>query len=134
MAKQKPQHEVTVVLPLPPTPLSPNARVHWAQKARATKLYRRDARMLTIAAGGRNLRWRRAVARATFYWPCLRRRDVGNAEAMLKPVFDGMVDAGLLVDDNAGVLTHAATQFKVDPRDPRVEILVFPVTGKRGFR
>lgn len=125
--------EITIVLPLPPKALSPNARhSHWGTRAAAAKRYRRDACMMAIAAGGRNLRWQRATAHATFYWPTRRRRDLDNAAASLKPAYDGLgpfrseraPSAGLLADDHAGVLTHLPPAFKIDPLRPRVEIRV----------
>lgn len=117
-------HSLVVTLPLPPRALSPNARVSWQARARHTRRYRRDAYVLTIAAGGQNLRWPRAVAQATFYWPQEQRRDIRNAEHMLKPAYDGLVDAGLIPDDSAAVLTHQPTVFAADPAWPRVEIRI----------
>ena len=118
------EDEVVVELPLPPRQVSPNARVYFRRQAEATKAYRRTACMLTIAAGGRNRRWTRARAQATFYWPNNLRRDIRNAEHSLKAAYDGMVDAGLIVDDRAEVLRHDETTFDVDTRRPRVVIRV----------
>ena len=115
---------VIITLPLPPRQLSPNARVHWRTKARYTKKYRHTARQLTMIAGGRGQRWTRASAQATFYWPDPQRRDIRNAEQCPSPAYNGIVDAGLIVDDNSVVLTHAETQFRVDRQHPRVEIIV----------
>ena len=123
-------HSVKITLPLPPRALSPNTRSpgNWRKKQRATKKYRADAYLMTLAAGGQNLKWTKAIAQATFYWSNKARRDVRNAEAMLKPAYDGIVDAGLIVDDNYEVLTHYPTAFFVDEKRPRVEIMVFKVS------
>lgn len=113
-----------VCLPLPPRELSPNARVSYWRRAAATRRYRRTAGLTALAAAGRRLNWNRAVARATFYWPDQLRRDIRNAEASLKAAYDGIVDAGVLTDDRAGVLAHDQTAFQVDPTRPRVEIRI----------
>ncbi len=115
---------VVITLPLPPRSLSPNARVHWRRRAADTKTYREAAHLMTLAAGGRGKRWERAKAQATFYWPINRCRDIRNAEHSLKATYDGIVDAGLIIDDNHNVLTHLPTIFEVDPVNPRVEIRV----------
>lgn len=117
-------NEILLVLPLPKPALSPNSRAHWGTRAGATKRYRIAAYATVIEAGGRNLRWSQAVAQTTFYWPDRRRRDVANAEASLKAAWDGFVDAGLIPDDRAEVLTHEPTRFEVDRRRPRVEIRI----------
>ena len=44
------------------------------------------------------------------------------AEAMLKSAFDGMVDAGLMVNDSG--LDHKRATFAVDAARPRVEITI----------
>lgn len=116
--------EIRIVLSLPHKDLSPNARPHWTKKAKLTASYREQAWALTLAAGGHGLRWEKAMAQATFYWPDCRRRDIRNAEHSIKAAYDGIVDAGLIVDDSAKVLTHDATEFKVDPQHPRVEIVI----------
>ncbi len=118
------QPEITVCLPLPPRDLSPNASVsHW-RRAAATRKYRRTAGLTALAAAGCRLNWARAVAQAVFYWPDRQRRDIRNAEASLKAAYDGIVDAGVIVDDRADVLTHEPTVFNVDPARPRVEIRI----------
>jgi hypothetical protein len=113
---------IVVRLVLPPRALSPNARVHWGQRARAVERYRIHAMRQTILAAGYKRGWARATAQAYFFWKTNRRRDIANAEAMLKPAYDGIVDAGLIPDDRAGVLAHAPTRFDTDCSDPRVEI------------
>ena len=117
-------NEIVLVLPLPKPALSPNSRKHWRTRARATRRYRIAAYATVVEAGGQNLWWSRAVAQATFYWPDRRRRDVANAEASLKAAWDGFVDAGLIPDDRAEVLTHEPTRFELDRRRPRVEIRI----------
>ena len=87
-----------VVLPWPCRELSPNARVHWAKKARAAKTYG------TIAAfeasqlkRPKGLKCVRVVIE--FYPPDNRRRDLDNMLASMKPAIDGIA-AAIGVDDS----------------------------------
>ena len=94
---------ITIDLPWPPGALNPNGRGHWGKKARAAKSYREAAYLATIDAMNRAKErggWRAAHASVRFCVPETRRRDEDNHLAMLKPAWDGMVDAGLLVDDD----------------------------------
>ena len=118
---------VRVVLPLPPKELSPNARVHWAKKARATRIYRGKAWAGALVRLDRiePPRWRHATMQSTFYWPDKRRRDRDNAEACMKHARDGFVDAGVLVDDDE--LVVLPTRFEVHKFQPRVEVEIRPV-------
>ncbi|WP_309382026.1 hypothetical protein [Cerasicoccus frondis] len=117
----------TIVLPLPPACLSPNnppgSRGGRMKKAAAVKKYRRQAKEATAALeieGG----WELATVKATFYHKQKRRRDDVNHLAMLKPAYDGIVDAGLLVDDDSDHLKTLPPIFEIDRRCPRVELLV----------
>jgi Holliday junction resolvase RusA-like endonuclease len=87
---------------LPDRPLNPNWRGHWAIKAKAVKGYRRLACALALEAigRGRKPRWTAASVRAEFVFRDYRRRDPDNLMASLKPVWDGLRDAGVLADDD----------------------------------
>ncbi len=91
----------TIELPWPPKALSPNARVHWAQLARARKQYRMLAFVLACKAGvlgGQVKGVGRLKVALTFYPPVMRHRDKDNLLASMKAALDGLADA-LLVDD-----------------------------------
>lgn len=110
-----------IVLPLPPRALSPNARGHWAPKARAVKQYRMIAFIEAKNAGaGRGPAWERAEVRTVFCVPDNRRRDPDNLLASCKAALDGIVDSGLLTDDRYLIL-HPPVVV-VDRKWPRVEI------------
>lgn len=64
--------------------------------------------------------WRSATTQATFYHKDSRRRDRDNLLASIKAGFDGLRDAGLLIDDDE--LTHLPVVREVDRSNPRVEI------------
>lgn len=92
-------------------------------KARAAASYRRLAKQSAEAQGVEET-WLRATVRATFYHRQRRRRDDVNHLAMLKPAYDGLVDAGLLEDDDAEHLATLTPSFAVDREVPRVELVL----------
>lgn len=120
-----------IALPLPgkmlcsnKPPLTPGARMLRAQLA---KKYRAQAakacRQFNCPEDGPpNLA--RASAKLYFFFKEKRRRDLRNFEAGMKAAYDGLVDGGLIIDDNSEVLTHETTVFDIDPIAPRVEIII----------
>ena len=52
------------------------------------------------------------VADITFTYTVERARDEDNHIAMLKPVWDGAKDAGVIVDDNADVFSIGSVKFE----------------------
>jgi Holliday junction resolvase RusA-like endonuclease len=116
---------LTVTVGTPARTLSPNARCHWAVKFKAVKRARTEAWASAQVAmyeadvkGG----WKDATCEVHWFARDARRRDKDNCLASLKAVFDGLVDAGLLRDDNA--LTHLPLVILVDAKNPRVELLL----------
>jgi crossover junction endodeoxyribonuclease RusA len=94
---------------------SPNARSHWAAKANATSRLRALARAAALAlpADSRQL-WASANARVVLGVPDRRRRDTDNIIASCKAVFDGLADAGVVLDDCG--FTHHPPRVEVVPR------------------
>lgn len=122
---------LTITLPCPAQPLWQNRPCHWSKRAKATKAYRAAAMGLAMMElrGKAPPRWDRAVAFLHFFWPDERRRDVRNAEAAMKAAYDGLVDAGIILDDNCWVLSHGQTRFAVDRANPRVCITIRPAAA-----
>lgn len=114
---------MTITLPLPPKALSPNARVHWAAKARAVRGYRARA-MVMARRAGRPHGWGEATVRITWYAKTRTHPDPDNALASLKAGIDGITEAGVLADDRA--LRYEPIAFAVDRERPRVEIEIVP--------
>jgi len=107
--------EVTLELPFPPRVLSPNARVHWRQKAAAAAEYREQCGWAAKEAVQRVGRLEPPVhADVTFTLPSRRRRDADNLMAMLKPAWDGLVDGGLLQDDRVGMFELGQPKVRYD--------------------
>ena len=95
---------ILVELPWPSPLLSPNSRVHWSQRARATKKARADARVATYAALGPErgpyAEYGGPIAvRMAFRPPDMRRRDLDGMLSRCKSALDGIADA-LGVDDS----------------------------------
>lgn len=106
--------------------LTANQRLHWAQKARTT-ISLRDIGRVT-ARYPQLVPYRRAHLTVRVGWPDKRRRDVANIAPTIKALVDGIVDAGLLPDDDdrhlvgpdlrgyvAGVRGHVVLDFDFQP-------------------
>lgn len=100
---QKNNEMPVVVLPWPPRVLSPNARVHWAKKSKAAKIYRIACMALPLESGVRAPEGK-VLLSVEFCPPDRRRRDDDNCLASFKAGRDGIADA-LRIDDNRFVTT-----------------------------
>jgi crossover junction endodeoxyribonuclease RusA len=92
-----------ITLPWPPKQLSPNARVHWAIKARIVKKYRADCYYLARQENVDLPKSEKIHLFVDFYQPDRRRRDQDNIEASMKAAYDGVADA-LLVNDSRFII------------------------------
>lgn len=82
-----------ITLPWPAKALHPNARVHWATKARAAKAARTAAGWATDAAKVKIEGEGAVTLKITFYPPDKRRRDLDGMLSSLKNGVDGIADA-----------------------------------------
>lgn len=110
-------NELTIVIEgLPPFECGPNARLDKYAKARAVLDYRTVGRYAAIDARNRSEcpeKWKNldmARVDVTFVVPDNRRRDKTNLASAFKPCLDGIVDAGILVDDS---WQHCDDQYHV---------------------
>ena len=129
------QESVRIMLPLPAKVLHPNFTVATMggrlMKARATKRYRRlafeaiaemeDFDVVPDVTSEAPL-WKKASVKTIFHHKTKRKRDEDNAKGSLKAAFDGVVDSGLILDDDSEHLTHETPEFKIDKEYPRVEL------------
>lgn len=114
---------ITVRIGIPARSLSPNARVHWAKKARARKCQRISAAMsASFVMTGDKWPWTNATIEPRVFWPTRRVVDGDNMLAMLKGAIDGLVDAGLLADDKGVKFLPCVMGYSKE--DPRVELVV----------
>ena len=124
--RPKSARTVTLSLPWPPASLSPNARVHWALKARAVKGYRQDAFVTARAYRAGSPDWRAlsppVALLVAFYAPDRRPRDTDNLIASLKAGIDGIVQSGLLVSDDTEALRWEEPIFVLGAKPGKVEL------------
>jgi crossover junction endodeoxyribonuclease RusA len=99
-------HAYAVELPLlrGKPPLSHNMRLHWREKAKRTATIRSTANL--VARSLRIPPQRHIVVRLHYFPQDNRRRDAPNLTATSKPAIDGLVDAGVVTDDNDGYVTE----------------------------
>ena len=93
-----------IILPWPPTGLSPNSRNHWAKTAKLKKQYREACSWQAMEQGARPLQVASLHLTLTFYPPTRRAYDLDNALARIKAGLDGLADV-LKVDDKHWTLT-----------------------------
>lgn len=89
----------TVSLPWPPSELHPNARVHWAVRAKAAKRARNDAAWTAKALGLKTIEADALDVTAIFAPPDRRRRDSDGMLSSIKNYLDGICDV-VGVDDS----------------------------------
>jgi hypothetical protein len=86
---------------LPYRELSPNARVHWAEKSKAVKISREEIGWLAKAKWHGQPAMMRVVISYQFTVKVSRSRDEDNLVAACKPWQDGLIDAGVIFYDDA---------------------------------
>ena len=84
---------VIVHLQWPPSKLSPNARVHWAVRAKFTRKARRDAYYAAKEAGIGGLTGEAFKVKTIFNPPGRYGYDEDNLKARCKALYDGISDA-----------------------------------------
>lgn len=125
---------VTIILPLPDPCLSPNKPV-WShggrmKRWRITKENRKLACGAVKDAEIETGPWKKAEAQATFFHRQRRRRDGKHFNGMLKGYIDGVIDAGLVVDDDAKHWATLPPLFEIDKENPRVELTITRKDGE----
>lgn len=93
-----------ILLPWPPTGLSPNARNHWAKTAKLKREYRKACYLQSLIQGVKASKADTIHLSLTFVPPSRRAYDLDNALARIKAGLDGLADA-LHVDDKNWSLT-----------------------------
>ena len=91
---------VEIVVPLPPREMHPSVRVHWRRKLVPKRQQRSDAWIAGSGAlcGLAPPFWESAKVEATFWMP--RRMDPDGLISWLKATFDGLQDAGIILNDS----------------------------------
>lgn len=106
---------IAIELPWPSRDLHPNARVHWAKRAKAAKKLRADAANCTLAAGVRRTDpdLPEAIkATITFYPPNRHKHDLDGCLSALKSGIDGIADIIGVDDSNWSIFLRKAEPIK----------------------
>ena len=109
------------VTQLPPVSSSPNWRGHWGEKYKDSRVYHAAVFYCCVDARNRgylegmSFPFIKARLNLTFVFPQYRRRDEDNLRSCFKPGLDAIVDAGLLLDDDAEHLEIGKVDILVDP-------------------
>ncbi len=125
---------ISFTFPWFPPEVAPNWTGHHMKKARATKEYRERcgwyAKMNAAEVFSDQVRrfTSPVLATTTFYVKDKRRRDMNNLDASIKALWDGIVDAGILVDDSSEHLRHAESKLVVG-KERKVEVMLEEVEG-----
>ena len=120
---------ITLRFPWFPRELSPNISSHHMKKGRAVKNYRDqcgwEARFSPSALQhpAHRMLASPVLATTTFHVDTKRRYDLDNLMASLKPMWDGLVDAGILQDDSTEHLRHAESKLVVG-KEKYVEVIL----------
>ena len=93
-----------VILPWPPSGLSPNSRLHWSKVAKLKRDYRTECWALCKAAKLGAPHQGPVFVDILFVPPSKRKYDLDNCLASIKSGLDGLADA-VQVDDSRFVLT-----------------------------
>lgn len=107
---------ITIEFPLPCKPLTMNQRMHWAAKAKVTRLWRASGYAAAMGAclrGEMRSPRSRSVVQLTIPVRSTKiRRDPHNWFPTVKAVIDGLVDAGLWPDDTSEYVITVEPKFR----------------------
>ena len=114
---------------LPPVEYSPNSRCSWAERHKAGKMYH-DA-VFYCCVDARNRGYRKGLSfplvkaklNLTVVFAEQRRRDRDNLLTRFKPGLDGIVDSGLVLDDDVEHLEIGEVEVVVDSKQAPLTII-----------
>lgn len=117
---------ISIELPMPPQATHPNARPHWAVKAKAVAKQREDAAtMASVVLRGKGPPlWERVTIQATFYKPGKQAKlaDQDGLISWCKASVDGL--QGTVIKNDSGVTWLPPVQVLGDAAEERKLVLV----------
>lgn len=120
------QESFKIALPVPVKVLSPNCTIGSRggrfMKASAIKRHRKLAKEAVEDAEIESMPWERVEVDVLIFYHTKRTRDEDNAMGSLKSYYDGIVDSGLVADDNKVNMIRTMPELLFDNEAPRVEI------------
>jgi Holliday junction resolvase RusA-like endonuclease len=109
-----------------PSPLmSMNDRTHWTAHARSVKRWRSAARLAGATGDTPSRPLTPSTVTITLPVTDRRRRDPHNYFATVKPIIDGLVDAGLWPDDTPAWVTTTEPALRITS-DQTVTVTITP--------
>jgi hypothetical protein len=93
-------------------------------KAAATKKYRRLACEAVQDENVSSAPWSVVGVQAEFHYKIKRRRDQDGAMSALKAAYDGIVDSGLVADDDYEHMKRESPSFLIDKTEPCVILTI----------
>lgn len=125
------RRSLRLIIPGIPPPLNAYRRMHHMQQYKDKQVWQKSALFLACQAV-RLADWGRPKDRvritAIYHYPDNRRRDPDGAVTGLKGVLDGLVKAGVMLDDDFGTVELLVRRGDVHRHNPCVEIIVEEVT------
>jgi len=116
--------EWVVRLPYTAVPLSLNSRDHWRERARKVAGIRADTTLGMLAQSVSWLDCRKVDVTLTYVPRDKRRRDADNLVGTLKACCDGIVDAGVVVDDTPDLMVKHMPVILPPDGDPRLTLTI----------
>jgi len=114
---------IHIVCDIPKKCLNPNTPCHYLTKSKAKKEAKNTVFFLAKhEVGNKPPRWEYATITIRGFYKDRRRHDADNLLASLKSHIDGLVKAGVLLDDNK--VTYVIRPALCNKIDPHVDILV----------
>ncbi|MCA9280212.1 MAG: RusA family crossover junction endodeoxyribonuclease [Phycisphaeraceae bacterium] len=114
---------ITIELPWPDNRLHAHNKGHWRVKSDPVKQARRSAYLIALSAKPDSHKpFERAKITYVFHMPNARNRDIANLIQSCKPYLDGIVDAGIIKDDNWKCLCEIEADAEVNSEFPCVEM------------
>ncbi len=115
-----------IALPVPVKVLSPNCTVGSIggrfMKASAVERHRKLAKEAIEDAEIESMPWGCVLVDVEIFYSTKRTRDEDNSMGSLKSYYDGIVDSGLVADDDKINMTRTMPKLLFDMKSPRVEI------------
>lgn len=102
------------------------ASIHGDKNRFARATYNKKQRQIArlIGLSGRLFGLKKAWIQYRFFVKDNRMRDAANLVQAMKPVIDGLIDAGVVIGDHWQVLEIGGVSVQIDRERPRVEIII----------
>ena len=108
---------------LPPKELSPNARLHHMALYQAKLAAKEEMYLRVIQQGRPHAPFNEAHITIIWIAKDKRRRDIDNLFSSMKAYIDGLVHAGVLVDDSANHVSYTLRYERGDKDDTVIDIV-----------